>query len=229
MKPVCAVLLTMLFAGACAVAEEQQLFNGKDLTGWEGNTDLWSVQDGCITGRTTKETPAPGNTFLIWKGGEVSDFELTLKVKFTTEPDNGFGNSGIQFRSKVADPAKFVVGGYQGDMATTTTYFGMLYEERGRGILDNVGSKVLIKEAPEPAGTLGKPDEILAGLKPTEWNEYRIVAKGSLIRIYVNGRQTIELDDQSKAAASAGVLALQLHAGPPMMVQFKDLVLKPLK
>jgi hypothetical protein len=219
----------MLLASACAVAQEQQLFNGKDLTGWEGNADLWSVQDGCITGCTTAEKPAPGNTFLLWKGGDVSDFELTLKAKFTTEGEKGFGNSGIQFRSKVADPAKFVVGGYQADLATTIQYCGMLYEERGRGILANVGTKVLIKEAPEPAGTLGKPDEILAGLKPTEWNEYRIVAKGSLIKLFANGRQTIELDDQSKAAASTGVLALQLHAGPPMRVQFKDLVLKPLK
>ncbi|MBM4046179.1 MAG: DUF1080 domain-containing protein [Planctomycetes bacterium] len=220
------------------------LFNGKDLTGWEGNPEFWSVQDGAITGRTTKDKPTPGNTFLIWKG-EVSDFDLTLKVKFTPDNEKGWANSGVQFRSKVADAAKFGVGGYQADLASDAGIFGMLYEERGRGVLAGVGAKVVVKD-PDPedpankklkaenkplrprietVGNFGKPE----GLKPTEWNELRVIAKGNLIQLYVNGSQTVEVTDESSVGAKTGVLALQLHAGQPMTVQFKDIVLRALK
>src|SRR4051812_25085812 len=83
------------------------LFNGKDLSGWEGLSQFWSVQEGAITGRTTKDNPAKGNTFLIWKGGDVSDFELRLSYKLSADGGRGFANSGVQYRSKVADPAYF--------------------------------------------------------------------------------------------------------------------------
>ena len=93
-----------------------RIFNGKDLTGWEGNPKLWSVKDGAITGQTTAENPAKGNTFLIWTNGTVGDFELRCSFKLVPGDDKGFANSGIQYRSKVFDPANWVVGGYQADM-----------------------------------------------------------------------------------------------------------------
>lgn len=100
---------------------------------------------------------------------------------------------------------------------------------RGRGVLAKPDAKIQIKEKADPTGTLGKPGEILAGLKTSDWNEYRIAAKGGVLQLFVNGKQTVEVDDHSKAAAKSGVLALQLHAGPPMMVQFREVVLKVLK
>ena len=107
------VLFLTLLSTLLAHAGSQNLFNGKDLTGWEGNPDLWSVKDGAITGTTTAEKPAASNTFLIWKGGDVSDFKLTLKYKMIPGDDKKFVNSGIQYRSTVKNEAAWSVGGYQ--------------------------------------------------------------------------------------------------------------------
>ena len=125
-------LLALLALASTAVAEDKNLFNGKDLTGWKG-LDFWSVEDGCITGRTTKEKPTKGNTFLVWQGGEVGDFEFTFKYKIVG------GNSGVQYRSKVVDEKNFVVSGYQADFEAGKTYSGILYEDKGRGILAQRG------------------------------------------------------------------------------------------
>ncbi len=214
---------------------EVQLFNGQDLTGWDGSPDLWSVKDGAIIGKTTKEVPAKGNTFLIWKGGDVGDFEFTCKFKMVPGAE-GFANSGVQYRSKIVDPKYWVVGGYQADMEAGKTYTGILYEEKMRGILATRGQTVTIKDGEtagkpkiEVTGTCGNSDEIQATVKNNEWNDYKIVAKGNHLQHFVNGKQTVDVTDNSSQAAKTGVLALQLHAGKPMEVQFKDLVLKPIK
>ena len=150
--PSVAFTLSLLAAtiALSAVAEEKEseagfksLFNGKDLAGWAGRPQHWSVEGGAITGRTTKEHPAEGNNFLIWKGGTVSDFELRLSYKIVPNNDNGFANSGIQYRSKDFD--NFVVGGYQADMEAGKTYSGILYEERMDGILAQRGQKTVVK------------------------------------------------------------------------------------
>ena len=122
----------------------KSLFNGKDLTGWAGRPNHWSVEDGAITGITSKENPAQGNNFLIAKSGETNlvadDFEIRFSYKFSSD----WGNSGLQYRSK--DRGKFVVNGYQGDFEVGPTYSGILYEEGGRGILAERGKKVVVKE-----------------------------------------------------------------------------------
>ena len=114
------------------------LYGGGDLSGWEGREDLWSAEDGQIVGRTTAEDPIDGNTFLIWKGGHPANFELTAQFKIEG------GNSGIQYRSKIVDPAKYVVSGYQADIDFTNKFAGILYEEKGRGILAQRGQSVTI-------------------------------------------------------------------------------------
>jgi hypothetical protein len=228
----------LALAALCASvsAEDKHLFNGKDLAGWKG-LDFWSVKDGAITGQTTKEKPTKGNTFLVWEG-EVADFELTFQYKIVDENGQsaGFGNSGVQYRSKVVDEKGFVVAGYQGDFECGKTYSGILYEEKGRGILAKRGEKVVIHEGAdakkpkiEVTGSLGKTDEIQAKIKPADWNEYRIVAKGGHLQHFINGVQTIDVTDETAVGAKKGVLALQLHAGKPMTVQFKDLILKEVK
>ena len=221
-------LLALLALASTAFAEDKNLFNGKDLTGWKG-LDFWSVEDGCITGRTTKETPTKGNTFLVYKD-EVADFELTFKYKIIG------GNSGVQYRSKLTDEKAFVVAGYQADFEAGKTYSGILYEEKGRGILAQRGQKTVIKEGAAPnkpkievAGEVGKSAEIQAKIKADDWNDYRIVAKGGHLQHFINGVQTIDVTDETALGAKKGILALQLHAGPAMVVQFKDLVLKETK
>ena len=221
-------LLALLALASTAFAEDKNLFNGKDLTGWKG-LDFWSVEDGCITGRTTKEKPTKGNTFLVYKD-EVADFELTFKYKIIG------GNSGVQYRSKLVDEKGYVVAGYQADFEAGKTYSGILYEEKGRGILAQRGQKTVIKEGAAPnkpkievAGEVGKSAEIQAKIKADDWNDYRIVAKGGHLQHFINGVQTIDVTDETAIGAKKGILALQLHAGPAMVVQFKDLVLKETK
>ena len=207
------------------------IFNGKDLTGWEGNPKLWSVKDGAITGQTTAENPAKGNTFLIWTNGTPSDFELRCSFKLTPGDSKGFANSGIQYRSKVFDPADWVVGGYQADMEAGPSYTGILYEERMRGIMALRGEKVVWdkEDKKQVVGSVGDAAAIGAAVKKGDWNEYVIIAKGNHLQQFINGKQTIDLTDDCEAKrAMSGVLALQLHAGPPMMAQFRNLRIKKL-
>jgi len=223
-------LVALILSATLAHAAEKSLFNGKDLTGWKGQPEFWSVKDGAITGQTTAAVPAKENTFLIWQDGEPADFELTCKFKLTDADgkSDGFGNSGIQYRSKVVKPEYSVVAGYQADMECGKTYCGILYEEKGRGILAQRGQKVVIKEGNkiEVTGEVGKSDAIQAAIKPADWNVYKIVAKGGHLQQFINGLQTVDVTDESSVGAKKGVIALQLHAGAPMTVQFKDFVLK---
>lgn len=207
------------------------LFNGADLKGWDGSPDLWSVKDGAITGQTTKEQPAKRNTFLVWKGGSVDDFELRLSFKMTPGDAAGFANSGVQYRSKVTDPSYWVVNGYQADMEAGPSYTGILYEEGGRGIMAERGQWVNVEAdgTKRVVGTLGSSKEIATALKPGDWNDYIIIARGNHLTHIINGRVMAEMtDDQAAKRAKSGVLALQLHAGPPMTVQFKNIRLKTL-
>ena len=225
-------LAALFTALSFASAEEKEIFNGKDLTGWEGNKDLWSVKDGTITGITPPDpaNPAKGilkhNTFLVWKGGTVGDFELTFQYRIEK------GNSGVQYRSKELTPGEFgpIISGYQADFEAGDTYSGILYEERGRGILAKRGEKTVIKPGPdgkkpvvEKAGTVGESAAIQAAIKKEDWNEYRIVAKGNHVQHFINGMQTVDVTDEDAAnAPKEGLLALQIHQGPPMVVQFKN-------
>ena len=199
-----------------------------------GRAEHWSVEGGAIVGRTTADKPARGNNFLIAKSGDknliVDDFELRFSYKISAS-----GNSGIQYRSKVVDPSYWVVGGYQGDFEAGKTYSGILYEERGRGILAKRGEKTAIKDADgkpkiEVVGSLGKSEDIQKKIKDEDWNDYVIIAKGNHLQHFINGTQTVDVvDEQESKAAKSGILALQLHAGPPMMVQFKDVRIKQLR
>ncbi len=202
------------------------LFDGKSLKHWDGNPKFWSVQDGAITGITTKDNPTKGNTFIIWRGGTLDDFELRLKFKIVG------GNSGIQYRSK--DRGNWVVGGYQGDFESGTTYSGILYEEKGRGILAQRGQKTEVvtngdKHKVHVVGSLGDTADIQKVIKMEQWNDYKIIARGYEFTHVINGRVTAQVTDlDKKKRTESGILALQLHAGPPMNVQFKDIRIKPL-
>jgi hypothetical protein len=205
----------------------KQLFNGKDLEGWDGDPRLWSFKDGVVRGQTTKENPAKGNTFLIWKGGTLEDFDLRLTFRIKG------GNSGVQFRSKQVaskNPQnKWVVSGYQAEVENTPGKVGFLYHERGRGYLCNVGDKVEIGPdgKPKVVGKIGDKAALAATYKKSDWNDYVIIARGNHIAMYLNGFQTVDVtDNDPKGRALSGILALQIHAGPPMLVEFKDVRLK---
>lgn len=241
MKQLCMVFIAVACLPVLA-GEEVRPFNGKDLTDWSGNMDLWSVQDGAITGKTPADPENPEksilkhNTFLVWEGGEIGDFELTLKYRIVD------GNSGIHYRSSVLEPGEFgpIVTGYQADFEAGTKYSGILYEERGRGILALRGQKTIIKPGTADAkgkvkakvdevGSVGDSEAIQSSIKSEDWNDYKIIAKGNHLQHFINGMQTIDVTDTDAGhAAKKGVLAFQIHQGPPMTVQFKDIVIKPL-
>lgn len=224
----------MLFAqtnlAPAADAGFTAIFNGKDLAGWDGNPKFWSVKDGAIVGQTTAENPTKGNTFLIWKDGTPANFELRFSYKITPNNDKGFANSGVQYRSKVMDAANWGVGGYQADFEAGATYSGILYEERlTRGIMAARGEKVVWDKdcKKQVTGAVGKSEEIQAAIKKDGWNDYVIIAQGNHLQHFINGLLTVDVTDECEAkAAKSGVLALQLHAGDPMTVQFRDLRLK---
>jgi uncharacterized protein (TIGR03067 family) len=226
-----ALLLATTPLFAADEAGFKSLFNGKDLTNWEGNKELWSVQDGAITGVTKADPKLTHNTFLLYKGGEVGDFELRLSYRIVA------GNSGIQYRSKVLSQGAQgpIVGGYQADFEAGKTYSGILYEERGRGILAQRGQKTVIKAEGEKhkvevAGSVGKSEDIQAKIKHEDWNDYVVIARGNHLQHFINGQQTVDVVDEHEAkAAKTGILALQIHTGPPMTVQFKNIRLKELK
>jgi len=212
------------------------LFNGKDLQGWDGNPDFWFVKDGVIRGETTAEKPTKGNTFCVWRGGLLKDFVLKLEFRIQN------GNSGIQYRSKEFD--KWRVGGYQAEVEGTPGKVGFLYHEGGRGWLVNVGDSMLITEdgKKEVIGKVADKDALVkAGYyKDKDWNEYIIIARGNHILHYLNGYPTVELIDNDrvvdpkdpadrKGAALEGILALQIHAGPPMVVEFRNLRVRHLQ
>ena len=201
----------------------KELFNGRDLSGWDGDPRFWRAEKGTITGQTTEENPTEKNTFLIWNGGELSDFELQLEFRIVG------GNSGIQFRSK-ASPS-WVVAGYQADIDASHQWIGILFEERGRGILARRGKKTVVDEQGRSKQVGVTTDEavILESIAKEAWNSYLILARGNHIVQKINGNITAELTDNEPGKCSlSGILALQLHTGPPMLVQFKNIRLKSL-
>ena len=203
----------------------ETIFDGKTLEGWNGNPKFWTVQDGCLTGATTKENPTHGNTFIIWTGGETGDFELKLQYKIVG------GNSGIQYRSFKLPRAKdqWRVGGYQADIDSGDTFSGILYGEAFRGVLARRGQITKLDEEGKPTtvGTLGDPQAIQAKIKKEDWNEYHIIAKGYHFSHFINGVQTAECtDEDTDRRRHSGLLAFQLHAGPPMTIQFRDIKIK---
>ncbi|MBL9151495.1 MAG: DUF1080 domain-containing protein [Verrucomicrobiales bacterium] len=214
--------LTLSFGFALGASGQESLFNGKDLTGWKGLPEFWSVQEGTIVGETTAEKPTKGNTFLIWQGGEVADFEITCEVRFKGN------NSGLQYRSRIVDEANHVLAGYQADLHPAPKYFGMLYGEKlgKRGIIAQRGQRVEVAAdgTVKVVGEVGDETE----LKDWEWNKLRVVAVGNRLIHQINGVTTVDITDAHPEALKSGVIGLQLHAGPPMRVEFKNIELKKL-
>ncbi len=209
-----------LLAGASAGAKEfKPLFNGKDLTGWDGNPEIWLVKDGVITGKSSGKLKY--NQFLIWRGGKVENFELRAKIKAT-------GNhSGIQYRSReLPKIGKWSLSGYQCDVHPKPSYNGMVYEERGRGILAQNGQGVVT----DPEGKHWLTDQHpLVKRGSTQWQEYTIIANGNHIIHKVNGTKTAEYRDfDPKKSALQGLLAFQISSSSAMTVEIKDVMFKSL-
>jgi hypothetical protein len=215
LSSICTVLLPLLLASFAAAQETPEtdrlkedtewtrMFDGRTLAGWEGNKDIFRVEDGAIVGGTM-QAPIEHNEFLCSEKS-YGDFELRLKCKLV-RPET---NAGIQFRSERI-PDHFEVRGYQADMGQG--WWGKLYDESRR-------ARVLA----------GPEDEAIAKIvKPADWNDYRIRCQGDRIQLWVNGQQTVDYREADAEVARSGVIGLQIHGGPPGEAWYKDIFIRPL-
>jgi type 1 glutamine amidotransferase len=200
------------------------LFDGKSLAGWEGDPAIWTVEDGAITGRTTADTKLKENNFLVWKD-QVENFELRLRFRLEG------GNSGIYYRANRRPAGKGdPLVGAQADFDASGRWTGVIMEYLLRGELAERGQKVVIDETGKRlvVGSVGDPAKLLEAVKAGEWNDYTVVAKGGVVTLKINGVTMCELDDRDPKRLVHGWLALQVHVGAPMRVQFKDISMRRL-
>jgi len=206
------------------------IFDGKTLTGWEGDPKYWRVEDGSLVGEVTPETLLKSNTFIIWRGGAPKDFELKLEYRLSAT------NSGIQIRSVQLpagpDIGKWVMKGYQADIDFANQFTGMIYEERGRGFLMRRGQAIEIGAdgvSRQIANLEMNADELKSLMKAGDWNTVHLIARGNTIMNIVNGHVTAFIvDDDAKGRAMKGLLGFQIHVGPPMKIEFRNIFLKSL-
>ena len=206
----------------------QQIFDGKTLAGWEGNSTYWRAENGSLVGEITPDTVIKSNTFIIWRGGRPKDFELKLDYRITSA-----GNSGINYRSVVVpDPVTpgnaFAMRGYQCDIDGQKRYVGNNYEEKGRLFLAVRGqlTRVVGGRPPVLVSSLGDGNE-LGTLITDDWNSVHLIIRGNVLTHIVNGRMmTVTIDDDAANRPADGLIGVQVHVGPPMKVEYRNIRLK---
>ncbi len=248
-------LLTLFITASCATSSVSQskpkkekgfvsIFDGKTLDGWDGDPVYWRAEGGNLVGEITPTTLLKTNNFIIWKGGEPADFELKGEFNVTES-----GNSGINYRSDRLTDVPFALRGYQADIDGRRQWTGQNYEERKRTTLAYRGEKATINAYDGPTtpegirakvaknawqnrtvtGSLGTSDSLKTRVKTDDWNSFRLVVKGNKMQHYINDVLMSEVTDNDAANSKAkGLLGVQVHVGPPMKVQYRNLMLKTL-
>ena len=244
------ILLLVLIMVSCKTSAQNQInkngfvdiFDGKTLQGWEGDATYWRVENGNLVGEITPTTLLKTNSFIIWRGGETKDFELKAQFRITAN-----GNTGINYRSEQLKDIPFALKGYQADIDGKNRYTGQNYEERGRTTLAYRGEKVTINPQPNATetlqatinnnawkartvtGSLGAIDSLGASIKTEDWNECHIIVKGNRLQHYINGKLMSDVTDNDSANHKmSGLLGVQVHVGPPMKVEYRNIQLKQL-
>jgi hypothetical protein len=230
-KKIAGKLLTtlMIFTFYNATAQHSQdgfrkMFDGTSLNGWKGDHSVWRVEDNVIIGETKAEHPITSNTFLIYEKSQPSDFEMVAEFRISSS-----GNSGIQYRSTTVDSIPFTLKGYQADIDGGNVYTGQVYEERGRGFLAKRGENAVLEKGKDPVitGTIANADSLKMQIKENDWNEIRIIAKGNRLRHFINGVLMSEVtDNDGKLRKMKGLIGFQVHAGPPMKVEYRNIRIK---
>lgn len=220
-----------------------EIFDGKSLKGWEGDPTYWSVENGSLVGEVTPSTLLENNTFIIWQGAQPTDFELKGEFRITKD-----GNSGINYRSVALDNIEYGLKGYQADIDGENRYTGQNYEERGRTTLAYRGQEVMINAPQEGSagslrdnvknnawtertitGVLGSPDSLGSLIKKEDWNEFHLIVNNNRMQHFVNGILMSDVTDNDTINRKlAGILGVQVHVGPPMKAEYRNLRLKEL-
>jgi len=223
--PAAALLLSMLAPLPAATPDGTVLrpFDGKTLEGWDGDRTFWSVEDGVIVGKSTAEHPLPASGYLVWGGDMPQDFDLRCKVLITG------GNSGIQYRSRRV-AGRTDMAGFQADLDAANSYTGILYEGLGREIMSGRGEQVEWAPSGKRVVANFAPDAVLKGvMRPGEWNDYRVEARGTRVRHWINGTLMTDVTDGDASRFTRdGQIGFQLHQGAPMEVRWKDLEVRPI-
>jgi Domain of Unknown Function (DUF1080) len=206
----------------------ESIFDGSSMKDWDGDPAFWRAANGALVGESSSENPIKQNTFLIWRGGAPKDFELKLEYRLSAT------NSGIQIRSVQlpagTDIGKWVMKGYQADIDAENQFTGQIYEERGRGFLAMRGQATLVPNSgpPRVIGNLQQtPDELKALIRAGDWNQIHLLAHGSMITQILNGAvMSMVVDEDLKNRQLRGLIGFQMHVGPPMKVEFRNIWLK---
>ena len=216
-----------------------EIFDGQTLDGWDGDSTYWRVENGNLVGEVTPSTLLENNTFIIWQGGSPADFEFQGEFKITEE-----GNSGINYRSEQLTDIPFALRGYQADIDGKNSYTGQNYEERKRTTLAYRGQATTIKPQANPGElrenieknawlglevreSLGDRDSLKSFINQDDWNSFRLVIKGNRLQHYINDVLMSDVTDEDTVNRTMqGLLGIQVHVGPPMQVQYRNLMLK---
>lgn len=202
------------------------IFNGRTLDGWEGDPKYWRVENGCLVGEVTPDTLLKQNSFIIWSGGSIADFELKVEYRVSEK-----GNSGINYRSEAVEGQPFALRGYQADIDGADKYTGQNYEERGRTFLALRGD--ISRADPDGKariiGSVGDKDALAAFIKKGDWNEVHLIVRGNTMVHMINGHvMSVVVDDDRERRKSSGLIGVQVHVGPPMKIEYRNFRLKNL-
>ena len=204
----------------------EPIFDGRTLTGWEGDPKYWRVENGALVGEVTPETLLKQNSFIIWRGGVTSDFELKLRFRVSDR-----GNSGVNYRSVEIPGRPWALRGYQADLDGEDRYTGNLYEEKGRTFMALRGqiTHATGDGTRRVIGSLGALADLQPFTRKGDWNDFHLIARGNVMVHMLNGRvMCVLVDDDEKARRMEGLLGVQVHVGPPMKIEYRDIRLKRL-
>lgn len=202
------------------------IFDGKTLDGWDGDPKYWRVENGELVGEITPETLLKQNSFIIWRGGRPKDFELKVEYRISAH-----GNSGVNYRSEEIGGTKWLLRGYQADIDGANKYTGQNYEERGRTFLAMRGQVTHVADGTGATmiASLGNADDLKQWIKADDWNEYHLIVRGNVLIHILNGHLMSEvIDDDAAHRKMEGLIGVQVHVGPPMKVEYRRILLKPL-
>jgi hypothetical protein len=227
-------LSTRVMASQGSIADSEagfeSIFDGKTLNGWEGDPVYWRVENGAIVGEIAPDKLVKQNSFIIWRGGETRDFELKMDYRISAG-----GNSGINYRSTELPDIKWAMRGYQCDLDGQTRnkaplrHTGQNYEERGRTFIALRGQATRLETGKKPVliGSVGDIEELVSVMKSDDWNAVHLIARGNVMTHLINGRvMCIVVDDDTQNRRLDGLLGMQVHVGPPMKVEFRNIRIK---
>lgn len=243
-----AICLTMFYilvsCGSSKISSSnlgfESIFDGKSLSGWEGDPVYWRVENNNLVGEVTPSTILDRNSFIIWKGGITKDFELKTEYRISED-----GNSGINYRSQRISGLSHALAGYQCDIDGKNRFTGMNYEERKRTTLANPGKVVVIEDQPiedsqlskfiknnqwlpsKDVGNTGEINFLKSQIKTNDWNSVHIIVKGNRMQHFINGNLISDVTDNDIVNRSSdGLLGVQVHVGPPMKIEYRNMMIK---